>query len=151
MPVTPMNAVEALSYLLQDWFDVAFSEQDRPVLRLHRMWRELAAALCGTQKEKYAVFQRELNQSRVSSKAGNPPIHALEQRLHELTQTGLDEVFLVIAVRQSIDHLIRLHFPTLLDDWTKRAESVLPCSAQFGQTGGATPLSRHTYEPNEFT
>src|SRR5579875_2648940 len=83
---TPMNAIEALSFTLTQWVNMAFPSPQRDSVTLNSLWMMLAHSLCGSQVEKEKLFMREIAQLRPTSNAGLPPTHALEQRLYELNE-----------------------------------------------------------------
>lgn len=144
----PTNAIEALSFLLQQWVYTVFPEQNRDVATLNHLWMSLAEALCGSHKSKITAFQREITQLRSGARAGDPPHHALEQRLHELVEAGLQEFFLVIAVRQAIQQLISTEFPSTLVQWKQLADDILPLQVQFAHKPDEMPGSSAILEPN---
>jgi len=145
MNSTPTNAIEAFSFLLQQWVDTTFPAQDRDVPALNALWMTLADALCGSQGLKVAAFQQELARQRSGAKAGAPPIQALEQRLHALVDAGLRELFLVVAVRQSLDQLIALMFPLASEQWKQLAEDIMPLQLQFGRKSDEMPGPQSTF------
>lgn len=130
----PNNAVEGLSFLLQEWMATAFTTENLDVPHINSMWIILAEALCGSHSLKIEQFQSEIASLRSTTKAGFPPINSLEQRLYELIDAGVKEFFLVIAVRQALDQLIELYFPLKLENWLDKAEKVLPLKIQFAYT-----------------
>lgn len=148
MHSTSTNAIDALSFLLQQWVDTAFTIQNRDVATLNHLWMSLAEAICGSHKSKTVVFQREISQLRSSAGAGNPPIQALEQRLRELINGGLREFFLVIAVRQAMEQLIFIEFPSTLGQWKQLADDILPLQVQFAHKPDEIPGSRAILEPD---
>lgn len=147
MHATPKNAVEALSFLLSRWMDKAFSIEQRDVSTLNFMWITLAEALCGQNPSKIKVFQTEIAHMRRTARAGDPPLHALEQRLYELINTDLREFFLVIAVRQAIEQLISIQFPSRLDEWRLLADDILPIQVQFAHMPHEMPGPYTTLRP----
>lgn len=131
MSTSHVPAIETLSTLLLQWVDVAFPAQNRKLGTLYYLWLRLAEALCDSQQSKVAVFKREIGQLYSAGRAGEPPIQALEQRLHELVQGGLREYFLVIAVRQAMEQLLEKMYPSALEQWKQLANDSLPLSLQF--------------------
>jgi hypothetical protein len=148
MRTQPRNAIEAFSLLLLQWVDVSFPAQSREVSKLNHLWFSLAQALCGSHRSKIAVFQREMAQLRSTVRAGEPPIQALEQRLNELTQAGLREYFLVIAVRQAMEQLILTEYPPALDQWKQLADDMLPLQIQFARQSNEMPSVRAILRPD---
>jgi len=129
-----MNAIEALSFTLTQWVNMAFPSPQRDSVTLNSLWMMLAHSLCGSQVEKEKLFMREIAQLRPTSNAGLPPTHALEQRLYELIEAGMRDLFIVIAVRQSMEQLIPIHFsdtPHALNEWKRLADTTLPLKIQF--------------------
>lgn len=138
----PTSAIEALSFLLQEWVEGTFNAMDCPVSELNLfLWRPLAQALGEVQTDADISFQKEI------SPAGSPPVQALEQRLRELVAVGMRELFLVIAIRQGLDQLIGLHFPAYATAWQERADAILPVQIQFGKTDADLHASTTTYGP----
>lgn len=131
MSTAHIPAIETLSTLLLQWVEVAFPAQKREMVDLNYLWLSLAEALCGSQQSKVAVFRREIGQLYSAGRAGEPPIQALEQRLHELVQGGLREYFLVIAVRQAMEQLLEKRDPSALEQWKQLANDSLPLWLQF--------------------
>ena len=139
MSSMPTNAVEALSFLLQQWVDTAFSMQYRDVSALNHLWISLAEALCSSHKPKLEAFQQNIAQLRPTKRAGDPPVHALEHRIYELIDAGLHEHFLVIAIRQSMEQLILIEFPSTIDQWRQLANDILPLEIQFARKSDEMP------------
>ncbi len=142
----PTSELGALLLLLQRWVDTAFPiEQDRNVVRLNFTWRRLAQALCGLHSAKLRAFDSESAQLGPASQAGSPPVHALEQRLRELIDDGLQEQFLVIAVRQAMDQLVAMRFPEAAQQWKQMADGILPLWIQFSMKDDGSGRSSKTY------
>jgi hypothetical protein len=139
MRSTPTNAVEALNFLLIEWMDRAFPIEQRDIPALNFMWITLAQALCGQDTSKMKIFQTEIAQMRQTTRAGDPPLHELAQRLHELIDAGLREFFLIIAVRQAMEQLILVHFPSKIEEWKSLADDILPLQVQFAHVPQEMP------------
>jgi hypothetical protein len=149
MESRPANIVKALSFLLQQWVATTFPPQNRDVGSLNHLWLSLAEALCESHKSKLALFQHEIAQLRPTEKAGYPPVHALEERIYELIDAGLRELFLVIAVRQAMEQLILIEFPASLDEWKQLADIILPLKLQFAHMPDEMPGSTTFLKPDK--
>ena len=145
------NAIDALALLLSEWTDKTFPVESRDIPALNHLWITLANVLCNSDSSKVKAFQQEVARLRSSEHAGSPPIDALKRRLYELAQTDIDEAFLVIAIRQSMEQLIIIEFPTSLaiQKWKQLADTILPLQIQFAHSFDKKMKKQITLSPEE--
>lgn len=128
------RVIEALIELIEEWYRVAYPPgEPRDVPALNGLWHILARALCRSDVARLSPFMDELSALRRTPRAGAPPVRALERRLSELVECGLDELFIVLAVRHALDRLIEVHAPGGLQAWQQMAEAALPLRLQFAR------------------
>jgi hypothetical protein len=151
MGFSPPSAITLLVSLLQQWTDTVFPvPRGDKAASLDATWRMLARAISGSQANNItdpplAVFQEEIIQNYHAGRAGNPPVHAIEQRLRDIVAAGMREQFLAVAIREAMEQLIAVHYPFALDQWRLLANNMLPRSWQWGEWDDPNkPVGSHT-------
>lgn len=144
----PAYGIEVFVLLVQQWVDAAFPQpRGTASATPGGLWWTLARALCGSDMQKFAPFGSEIAQLTLQGREGDPPIHALEQRLRELVNTGLQEGFLAVALRDATEDLIVRDCPTALNQWTQLADQLVPKGMRFSHRGDEITPSTGMYGP----
>jgi len=137
------SPIAQFTTLLQEWVDASFplprTEED--IARLNgALWLQLIEMLCGNNMRRTTACLVEVRRLKDNGRAGDPPRQALAQRLEELVQVGMRQLFLVIAARQAVESIIAKHFPQTLVTWKQLADSVLPTDRQTGLLASEAPI-----------
>ncbi len=145
------DATGALALLLSEWTDNTFSIDGRDIAALNHLWLTLAGVLCNFDSARVKAFKQEIANLRSSKRAGSPPISALRERLHEIVEEGISELFLVIAIRQAMEQLISVEFsdPHITEEWKKLADAILPLKVQFAYPSNEAYTGQITLSPEE--
>lgn len=148
---TITNATDALVFLLSEWTDNTFPTEGRDIATLNQLWITLANALCNSDSSRVKAFKQEIASLRSGEHAGSPPTSALKQRLHELVEAGMSELFLIIAIRQSMEQLISVRFSTshTIQEWKRMADTILPLQVQFARSSNESYDAQVTLSPEE--
>ncbi|MDQ2744150.1 MAG: hypothetical protein M3Z66_17910 [Chloroflexota bacterium] len=142
----PTGPMEGLEYLLQRWTtESECCTTDQGAALAHGVWRRLAEALCGNEPARMAPFSEEMAELWRSGKNGYPPVQALQVRLRELVEGGLQELFIVAAVRQGLDQLIADHIPSAFDCWRELSDELMLAWVQFSYRDCDLPPNHITY------
>ncbi len=145
---TPENAIEALSYLLEQWAAMITNQQREGASReLFSVWHKLAHVLCGPETERLRTFLDEIDYSWKQGRPGYPPVRALEQLLHDLETIGGRSLFVAVSIRQVMDQLIALYQPAESEEWAILADNILPKRALIGHMRDEMPGPRSTFGP----
>jgi hypothetical protein len=145
-----VDLIDRLLTLLQLWVTDSWPTLEaRRVASLNALWMRLMQSLSGTQISWLVDCQAEMTRLRRTPDAGMPPSESLNKRLHELVDAGIEEQFLVIAVREAMARLISVSLPDGLDKWYVLADGALPLTFQFGTRNlPEKPSSTYTYDDN---
>ncbi len=115
--------IDAYLLLLQQWHQriiATASEADR--LQLRSLWSTLTNMLCNKfASQSYRTFKRELFETNDA-----PPLTALERRLRDLKDAGLQEGFIAVSLRLATEQLIERNLPWALEQWSQLANTLLP-------------------------
>ncbi|SRR5579885_2936252 len=133
----PSFSTEVCIKLLQTWVAMAFPEPRKAedAKKLREVWETLAQALCGSDKQKLAMLNTELEELALAGREGEPPIQALKQQLGELERAGMQEGFLAVIVREAMEVLIIRDLPAAWDWWTQLVDMHVPKGMRFLQSG----------------
>lgn len=155
------DPIDALCRLLQQWVDLAFPmthdqqstspslrRTDDEIRRLNAMWDKLAEALANDQRSWRTAFSQEMGHKRHTPLAGEPPTETLSARLRDLVSLGVNELFLAVAIRHSLDGLIAGTTPEAEERWLELADTALPIALQFGYWHGQVPPSNSPLRPS---
>ncbi len=139
MPPAPgSRPIAVLLALVKNWVDTSFPTPSPETIEvgpdlvpadranaigLNVMWIDLAEVLRNRQEDRMAPFLKEIR--LVGQRAGSPPMASLDQRLHELVEAGLDELFLVMTVRWAVGYLIERGFPAEHPRWQELVDTWL--------------------------
>jgi hypothetical protein len=143
--------VEGLAFLLNEWASRAFPTTTRTemdAIHLEHLWRRLAWAAWGPQSAAVTAVVAEMAAIHFKECAGDPPIETLKELVGQAVRSGLRDLFIVAALRQTLDLLIEKDFrdcPAVVDTWAELADSILPRFVQLGLRPGELPENSATF------
>ncbi|MBX5450705.1 MAG: hypothetical protein IRZ24_11610 [Thermogemmatispora sp.] len=152
-----LYGISAYLQLIQRWVATAFPQPRDPEIaaRLDSLWASLGWALQGRavaeearrlaakkrtrefsqedaeqlrQQLRDVTFDEELKSLVTVGRAGDPPVQGLERRLRALTEAGVREGFLAVAMREATEFRIARSLPAALDQWRQLADQLVPRS-----------------------
>ncbi len=138
LPPEKSFGIEALLQLIQQWFDASFATASQKTrIGANSTWMMVAWLLCGSPTHDcYRAIASEIMQH---AQEGAPPLLSIERRLRELVAAGLQEGFLTVAVRDALEDLITLNYPSFLEQWTHLADQMVPRTMRLSEHGRIPP------------
>ena len=135
--------LDAFVRTLLDWHNLVSAKKSSAWL--NHIWVMLAQVICSQQRQEFAEVFREIGSSLITDKKGIPPTRFFRERLLALANSGVSEGFLAVAMRETMEALIRLDDPEAADQWKVLADRNLPLWVRFSRRGeqDAPPYSQY--------
>ncbi len=137
----PLYGIEAYIELITRWSEKAFELEERKSLFF--FWLTLLSLLY----EDGHFNKNPGGELTRSAFDGYPPIELFRSRLQDLQHIGVNEGFLVIAMRDTSEQLIGIEMPNKLKDWVRIADEILPKWMRFSRQEGTWHRSHTSYRP----